>query len=135
MNINYQPESCPQCGVNFQRYYDVVKEDFEDKHIVKLVKVRSTARYKGIVKGLIIGLLVSTLLVTLSRQPPRQPLVEHMRLFFSQNSYFVALLYIMVILLFILINTVSEVNSREEKKMWEQFLQERSEADYLQPIP
>lgn len=136
MIINYQPESCPQCGVNFQDYYDAMKKDFEDTHVVELAKIRNSARVKGVAKGIVKGLVVGTVLLSLSwKGPEAVGFWDHMRLFFSENFYFVSILYVATLSLFVLVDGVGKVNSQEEQQMWEQFLQAQSKTDYLRPIP
>ena len=134
MNINYCPEQCPQCGTNFQEYYDAMKKDFEDKHVVELARVRSSARYRGIVKGLIKGLVLSTILfLSLSwHEPGTMGDWEHVWSFYSHHPYLVSMIYFFGAALFILIDRTA--NLREEQRMWEQFLQEQSQVGYLQPI-
>ena len=135
MNINYHPESCPRCGVNFREYCDGLKEDFEEKHAAELARIRSEARPKGIVKGFIKGLVVATILISLSwNEPGAVDYWGHMQNFFSENPIFVSIVYIVVLFLFVLIDGVGKVNSRKEQQMWEQFLQKQSQADYLQSI-
>ena len=126
MDINYQPESCPQCGIHFQEYCNTLNEDFEVAHASELAKMRSTARHKGIVKGLIKGLAIGTVFVSLSwGESETVGYWEHVRLFFSQHPYIVFFCYAPLLILFVLIDGVGKVDSREEQRMWGQFEQER----------
>lgn len=136
MNINYRPGSCPRCGIRFQEYFDVKKQDFEEKYVAKLSKVRSNARYRGVVKGLIkVFVFLGIILLSLSwNEPNVVGYREHMQNFFSENPVFVFVVCMAVVSLLVILDGVGRVNLREEQHMWDQFLQEQSESDYLQPI-
>lgn len=133
MNIDMHPESCPQCGINFQEYYDAIKKDFEDLHVLELTTCRKVARHKGIIEGFLFGILVPTILLGLGwKDYQQESLVEYMTSCFSEYSPFILLWYVAFITLFILIKGIGKVNSREEQRMWEQFLQkQRTERTVL----
>lgn len=136
MIINNCPSSCPRCKLNFEEHYDVLKKDFEDKHVAILAKVRSNARYKGIIKGFLWGVLVPTVLLGLEwKDYQQQSFVEHITSYFSEYPLLTSLMYAVCITLLVLIEGTGKVNSREEQQWWNQFEQEHRKENYLRFYP
>lgn len=130
MNLDYNPSTCPKCGVDIREYITALAKKFEGVYAAELVRVRSKARYKGVLTAILMGVFVPTLFLSLSwKDYQQQSLVEHLYFLFSGHPYFISIFYAAFTLLFVLIYGVGKVNSRAEQRMWDQFLQEHYEYE------